>query len=191
MLYLDYSRKHGEWIPNEYGGRENLEAIDFLRQFNEAVYSEYPDIVTHRRGVDGVAGVSRPTYLGGLGFGCKWDMGWMHDTLQYMAARPDPPQVPPRRAHLPHRSTRAARTTCCRSRHDEVVHGKGSLLAKMPGDDWQKFANLRLLYGYSGPSPARSCCSWAASSATWSEWAHEGTLDWGLHDAPMHSGVRS
>jgi 1,4-alpha-glucan branching enzyme len=190
MLYLDYSRQHGEWIPNKYGGRENLEAIDFMRQFNEAVYSEYPDIVTHAEESTAWPGVSRPTYLGGLGFGGKWDMGWMHDTLQYM--RRDPIHRKWHHNEITFRSVyMGSENYVLPLSHDEVVHGKGSLLAKMPGDDWQKFANLRLLYAMEWFQPGKKLLFMGDELATRQEWAHEGTLDWGLHDAPMHAGVRT
>ncbi len=147
MLYLDYSRKEGEWIPNKYGGRENLDAISFVRRFNQDVYRHFPGTQTIAEESTDWAMVSRPTYVGGLGFGMKWDMGWMHDTLVYM--RKDPIH---RRFHhnqLTFRMLYAFTENFVLSlSHDEVVHGKGSLLDKMPGDDWQKFANLRLLYGY-------------------------------------------
>ena len=190
MLYLDYSRQHGEWIPNTYGGRENLEAIDFMRQLNEAVYGEYPDIVTHAEESTAWPGVSRPTYLGGLGFGGKWDMGWMHDTLQYM--RRDPIHRKWHHSEITFRSVyMGSENYVLPLSHDEVVHGKGSLLAKMPGDDWQKFANLRLLYAMEWFQPGKKLLFMGGELATWHEWAHEGTLDWGLHDAPMHAGVRT
>jgi 1,4-alpha-glucan branching enzyme len=189
MLYLDYSRQHGEWIPNRYGGRENLEAIDFLRQFNEAVYAEYPDIVTHAEESTAWPGVSRPTYLGGLGFGGKWDMGWMHDTLQYM--RRDPIHRKWHHSEITFRSVyMGSENYVLPLSHDEVVHGKGSLLAKMPGDEWQKFANLRLLYSMEWFQPGKKLLFMGGELATWNEWAHEGTLEWSLHDAPMHMGVR-
>ncbi len=143
MLYLDYSRKHGEWIPNVYGGNENLDAVDFIRRFNEAVYREYPDVQTYAEESTAWSQVSRPTSTGGLGFGLKWDMGWMHDTLKYLA------RAPVHRSH--HQGELTFRMVYAYSEnfvmplsHDEVVHGKGSLVEKMPGDDWQRFANLRL-----------------------------------------------
>ena len=189
MLYLDYSRQHGEWIPNQYGGRENLEAIDFMRQLNEAVYGEYPDIVTHAEESTAWPGVSRPTYLGGLGFGGKWDMGWMHDTLQYLQR--DPIHRKWHHSEITFRSVyMGSENYVLPLSHDEVVHGKGSLLAKMPGDDWQKFANLRLLYAMQWFQPGKKLLFMGGELATWNEWAHEGTLDWALHDAPMHAGVR-
>ncbi len=189
MLYLDYSRNEGEWIPNEFGGRENLEAIGFMRQLNEAVYAEFPDIVTHAEESTAWPGVSRPTYLGGLGFGGKWDMGWMHDTLQYLQREP---------IHRSwHHGEITFRSVYMSSEHyvmplshDEVVHGKGSLLSKMPGDDWQQFANLRLLYGMQWFQPGKKLLFMGCELATRSEWNHDATLDWGLHDVPMHEGVR-
>src|SRR3989304_8637377 len=147
MLSLDYSRKEGEWIPNRYGGRENLEAIAFLRRFNEDVYRGRPDIVTIAEESTAWPMVSRPTSLGGLGFGMKWDMGWMHDTLVYMGH--DPVHRKYHHDMLSFRMVYAFSENFILSlSHDEVVHGKGSLLAKMPGDAWRKFANLRVLYGY-------------------------------------------
>ncbi len=189
MLYLDYSRKEGEWIPNMYGGRENLHAIDFMRQFNEAVYAEFPDIVTHAEESTAWGGVSRPTYLGGLGFGGKWDMGWMHDTLQYMER--DPVHRKWHHGEVTFRSVyMGSENYVLPLSHDEVVHGKGSLLRKMPGDDWQRFANLRLLYAMQWFQPGKKLLFMGCELATWTEWNHESTLDWGLHDAPFHEGVR-
>ena len=189
MLYLDYSRNAGEWIPNIYGGRENLEAIAFLRQFNETVYGEHPDIVTHAEESTAYAGVSRPTYLGGLGFGGKWDMGWMHDTLQYMQR--DPIHRAWHHGEVTFRSVyMGSEHYVLPLSHDEVVHGKGSLLSKMPGDDWQQFANLRLLYAMQWFQPGKKLLFMGCELATRSEWNHDGTLDWGLHDIPMHQGVR-
>jgi 1,4-alpha-glucan branching enzyme len=189
MLYLDYSRQEGEWIPNQYGGRENLQAIDFMRQFNEAVYAEYPDVVTHAEESTAWGGVSRPTYLGGLGFGGKWDMGWMHDTLQYMER--DPVHRKWHHGEITFRSVyMGSENYVLPLSHDEVVHGKGSILAKMPGDDWQKFANLRLLYTMQWCQPGKKLLFMGCELATWHEWNHEATLDWNLHDAFMHEGVR-
>ena len=147
MLYLDYSRKEGEWIPNRYGGRENLEAIAFLRRFNQEVYGHYPGVQTVAEESTAWPMVSKPTYVGGLGFGYKWDMGWMHDTLEYMSL--DPVFRKYHQNELTFRQIYAfSENFILPLSHDEVVHGKGSLLAKMPGDDWRKFANLRLLLGY-------------------------------------------
>ncbi len=154
MLYLDYSRKAGEWIPNKYGGRENLDAIDFLRQLNEEAYKEHPDIQTYAEESTAWPMVSRPIYVGGLGFGMKWDMGWMHDTLAYMQHDPIHRQF-----HQNELTFRAIYSSTenfvLPLSHDEVVHGKGSLIAKMPGDAWQKFANLRLLFGYMYAQPGK------------------------------------
>jgi 1,4-alpha-glucan branching enzyme len=189
MLYLDYSRKAGEWIPNPFGGRENLDAIMFMRQLNEAVYAEFPDIVTHAEESTAWPGVSRPTYLGGLGFGGKWDMGWMHDTLQYLHREPIHRKW--HHGEITFRSVyMGSENYVLPLSHDEVVHGKRSLLAQMPGDDWQKFANLRLLYGLQWFQPGKKLLFMGCELATWHEWAHEGTLDWTLHDAFMHEGVR-
>ena len=189
MLYLDYSRDADGWIPNEYGGRENLEAIDFLRQLNTAVYAEYPDIVTHAEESTAWPGVSRPTYLGGLGFGGKWDMGWMHDTLQYIQR--DPIHRSWHHGEITFRSVyMGSENYVMPLSHDEVVHGKGSLLSKMPGDDWQQFANLRLLYAMEWFQPGKKLLFMGGELATRDEWDHEATLDWSLHDVPMHEGVR-
>jgi 1,4-alpha-glucan branching enzyme len=189
MLYLDYSRKAGEWIPNIHGGRENLEAIAFLRQLNEAVYGEFPDIVTHAEESTAWPSVSRPTYLGGLGFGGKWDMGWMHDTLQYLQR--DPIHRSWHHGEITFRSVyMGSEHYVLPLSHDEVVHGKGSLLSKMPGDDWQQFANLRLLYGMQWFQPGKKLLFMGCELATRAEWGHDATLDWGLHDVPMHDGVR-
>ena len=144
MLYLDYSRKAGEWIANVYGGSENLEAISLLRRLNDSIRGDHPGVLMIAEESTSWPMVSRPTRLGGLGFDMKWDMGWMNDTLEYMAQRPDPPQVPPRQADVP-RMYAYSENFMLPLSHDEVVHMKGSLLSKMPGDDWQKFANLRLL----------------------------------------------
>ena len=189
MLYLDYSRNEGEWIPNRFGGRENLDAIDFLRTFNEAVYGEYPDVVTHAEESTAWPSVSRPTYLGGLGFGGKWDMGWMHDTLQYMQR--DPIHRQWHHGDITFRSVyMGSENYVLPLSHDEVVHGKGSLLQKMPGDDWQQFANLRLLFAMQWFQPGKKLLFMGCELATRAEWNHDGTLDWALHDIPMHDGVR-
>ncbi len=189
MLYLDYSRAEGEWIPNKFGGRENLDAISFLRTFNEVVYEEFPDVATFAEDSTAWPMVSRPTYVGGLGFGFKWDMGWMHDTLQYFSHEPIH-----RRWHhgeITFRSVYASTEHYVLPlSHDEVVHGKGSLLAKMPGDRWQQFANLRLLFATQWAEPGKKLLFMGNELAEDREWNHESTLDWRLHDAPMHSGVR-
>jgi 1,4-alpha-glucan branching enzyme len=179
MLYLDYSRKAGEWIPNRYGGRENLDAIAFLRQFNETVYANYPDTQTIAEESTAWPGVSRPTYVGGLGFGMKWDMGWMHDTLHYFQRDPIHRQY--HHSNLTFRMLYAFNENFVLPlSHDEVVHGKGSLIGKMPGDDWQKFANLRLLYGYMWGQPAKKLLFMGAELAQWREWASNDELDWSL-----------
>ena len=161
----------GEWIPNRYGGRENLEAIDFLRQLNTGIYADHPDVQVIAEESTAFPGVSRPVDAGGLGFGLKWDMGWMHDTLAYMQR--DPIHRRHHHGELTFRGVYAfSENFMLPLSHDEVVHGKGSLLTKMPGDDWQRFANLRLLYGYQfAPARARSCSSWGAS---WRQWTRVG-----------------
>jgi len=188
MLYLDYSRKQGQWLPNKFGGNENLEAIDFLRRFNIEVYKEHPDVQTIAEESTSWPLVSRPTYLGGLGFGMKWDMGWMHDTLSYMSKDP----VHRRFEH--HQLTFRALYAFTENymlplSHDEAVHGKGSLLSKMPGDDWQKFANLRLLLAYMYAVPGKKLLFMGAEFGQWSEWNHEASLDWHLLKEPMHDGL--
>jgi len=189
MLYLDYSRNEGEWIPNEFGGRENLEAIVFLRQLNEAVYAEFPDVATMAEESTSWPMVSRPTYIGGLGFGNKWDMGWMHDTLAYL--QEDPINRKWHHGEITFRSVySASEHFVLPLSHDEVVHGKGSLLNKMPGDDWQQFANLRLLYAMQWAQPGKKLLFMGGELATRSEWNHDATLDWSLHDADQHAGVR-
>ena len=189
MLYLDYSRNEGEWIPNIYGGRENLEAIDFLRSLNRAIYEEFPDVHTFAEESTAWPMVSRPTEIGGLGFGYKWDMGWMHDSLQYFER--DPVHRGHHHGELTFRSVYAfAENATMPLSHDEVVHGKGSLLTKMPGDEWQRFANLRLLYGWQWAQPGKKLIFMGDELATPAEWNHESNLDWSLHDQPPHAGVR-
>ncbi|MCB1013894.1 MAG: 1,4-alpha-glucan branching protein GlgB [Acidimicrobiales bacterium] len=188
MLYLDYSRADGEWVPNRHGGRENLEAIDFLRQLNETVYRECPGIQTVAEESTAWPMVSRPTYLGGLGFGFKWDMGWMHDTLEYFGRDPIH-----RRWHQHDLTFRMVYAFTENFElplsHDEVVHGKGSLLGRMPGDDWQRFANLRLLLGEMVGQPGKKLLFMGTELAEPREWDHDGELDWGLADQPAHAGV--
>ena len=189
MLYLDYSRKEGEWLPNQYGGREDLEAIAFLRQFNTEVYKSFPDVQTAAEESTDWPMVSRPIYVGGLGFGLKWDMGWMHDTLKYMAVDP----VFRRYHHntLTFRMLYAFQENFLLPlSHDEVVYGKGSLLTKMPGDDWQKFANLRLLLGYMYGQPGKKLLFMGGEFGQWSEWYHEASLDWHLLDEPRHAALQ-
>jgi 1,4-alpha-glucan branching enzyme len=189
MLYLDYSRKAGEWIPNEFGGRENLEAIDLLRRFNQEVHINYPTALTVAEESTAWPQVSRPTYIGGLGFDFKWDMGWMHDTLEYVSHEPV------------HRSYHHNRLTfrmiyafhenyVLPLSHDEVVHGKGALLSKMPGDDWQKFANLRLLFGYMYGQPGKKLIFMGGEFGQRKEWSHDSSLDWHLLDYGPHRGVQ-
>ena len=189
MLYLDYARKDGEWVPNKYGGRENIDAIDFLRRLNAAVYEHFPDTQTIAEESTAWPMVSRPTYVGGLGFGLKWDMGWMHDTLQYMCKEPVH-----RRYHQDKLTFRMLyafhENFVLPLSHDEVVYGKGSLLGKMSGDDWQKFANLRALYGYMYAQPAKKLLFMGGEFGQWREWSHDGSLDWYLVDYPLHSGVQ-
>jgi 1,4-alpha-glucan branching enzyme len=189
MLYLDYGRKEGEWIPNKYGGRENLEATAFLRRFNEVVYQESPGVQTIAEESTSWPMVSRPTYLGGLGFGLKWDMGWMHDTLKYMTKNPIY-----RKYHHNNLTFRLIyaffENFILPLSHDEVVHGKGSLLGKMPGDDWQKFANLRLLFGYMYAQPGKKLLFMGGEFGQWREWAHDESLEWHLLDYPPHSGLK-
>ncbi len=189
MLYLDYSRKEGEWLPNEYGGRENLEAITFLRQLNERVYAEFPDIQTVAEESTAWPGVSRPTDVGGLGFGLKWDMGWMHDTLQYM--RQDPLFRSHHHDELTFRQVYAWHENFVLPlSHDEVVHGKGSLARKMPGDRWQQLANLRLLLGYQYAQSGKKLLFMGAEIGQPWEWDHDGSVDWGLLRYDEHAGVQ-
>jgi len=189
MLYLDYSRKPGQWVPNRFGGHENLEAVDFLRRFNTAVYERHPDVQTIAEESTSWPMVSRPTYVGGLGFGLKWDMGWMHDTLRYLSK--DPVH---RRFHhhdLTFRGLYAfTENFCLPLSHDEVVHGKGSLLGKMAGDDWQKFANLRALLAYMYTQPGKKLLFMGAEIAQREEWSHESSLDWHLLEYAPHQGVQ-
>jgi 1,4-alpha-glucan branching enzyme len=189
MLYLDYSRKEGEWIPNELGGNENLEAISFLKEFNEAVYTQFPDIHTIAEESTAWPGVSKPTSMGGLGFGMKWMMGWMHDTLEYF------------KLESIHRKFHQNQITfsihyaftenyCLPLSHDEVVYGKKSLLEKMPGDDWQKFANLRLLYTFMYTHPGIKLIFMGGEIGQRTEWNHEKSLDWHLLQYHSHKGLQ-
>jgi 1,4-alpha-glucan branching enzyme len=189
MLYLDYSRKPGEWVPNRYGGRENLDAINFLRRLNEQVYGEYPDVMTVAEESTAWPGVSRPGYLGGLGFGYKWDMGWMHDTLDYLSH--DPVHRKYHHDRLTFRMLYAfTENYMLPLSHDEVVHGKGALLAKMPGDDWQKFANLRLLYGWQYAQPGKKLLFMGGEIGQWQEWHHDSSVDWHLLQWEPHQGIQ-
>jgi len=190
MLYLDYSRKEGEWLPNEHGGRENLEAVDFLKQMNEVVYGREPGTFTAAEESTAWPGVSRPTYLGGLGFGFKWNMGWMHDTLSYF--QKDPVY---RRFHH-HTLTFSLMYAFSENfilplSHDEVVHGKKSLLDKMPGDRWQKFANLRSLYAYMWAHPGKKLLFMGGELGEWQEWNYDGSLHWNLLEYSEHQGIQS
>jgi 1,4-alpha-glucan branching enzyme len=189
MLYLDYSRKEGEWIPNPHGGRENLDAISFLRRFNEEVYKNFPDVQTIAEESTAWPMVSKPTYVGGLGFGMKWDMGWMHDTLEYISN--DPIYRKFHHNQLTFRFLYAFHENFILPlSHDEVVHGKGSLLGKMPGDEWQKFANLRLLFGYMYAQPAKKLLFMGGEIGQWAEWNHEGSLEWHLLKYERHAGLQ-
>jgi 1,4-alpha-glucan branching enzyme len=189
MLYLDYSRKPGEWTPNVFGGRENLDAIHFLKKLNETVYQEYPGILTVAEESTAWPMVSRPTHVGGLGFGYKWDMGWMHDTLHYLAD--DPIHRKFHHNALTFRAVYAySENYCMPLSHDEVVHGKGSLINKMPGDDWQKFANLRLLHGYMYAQPGKKLLFMGGEFGQWQEWSHDRSLDWHLLDDPRHAAMQ-
>jgi 1,4-alpha-glucan branching enzyme len=190
MLYLDYSRKDGEWLPNQYGGKENIEAIDLLRRFNNEVYATRPDVQTIAEESTAWPMVSRPTYVGGLGFGMKWDMGWMHDTLEYMKKEPIHRRYS--HDHLTFRMLYAfSENFVLPLSHDEVVHGKGSLLGKMPGDEWQRFANLRLLYGYMYAQPGKKLLFMGGELGQVPEWNHESGLEWWVLQFPLHSGVQA
>ena len=189
MLYLDYSRQPGAWIPNVHGGRENLEAIYFLKRFNEVSYERFPGVMTIAEESTAWPGVSRPTFLGGLGFGFKWNMGWMHDFLVYMSREPV------------HRKYHQGDITFSLLyafqehfilvlSHDEVVHGKGALLNKMPGDPWQKFANLRMFYAWMYSYPGKKLLFMGGEFGQWQEWNHDCSLDWHLLQFPGHAGLR-
>jgi 1,4-alpha-glucan branching enzyme len=189
MLYLDYSRRAGEWIPNRYGGNENLEAIELLKKFNELLYSRFPGAMTVAEESTSWPGVSRPSYLGGLGFGYKWNMGWMHDTLEYM--KRDPIH---RRYH--HNQITFSLSYAFSENfvlplsHDEVVHGKHSLLGRMPGDDWQKFANLRAYYGFMWTHPGKKLMFMGGEFGQGREWNHDTGLEWHLLKNHWHAGVQ-
>ncbi|OAV44921.1 1,4-alpha-glucan branching protein GlgB [Lewinella sp. 4G2] len=189
MLYLDYSRNEGEWIPNRYGGNENLEAISFLREFNEAVYREYPDTMTIAEESTAFSGVSRPTYVGGLGFGMKWMMGWMHDTLSYF--KNDPIHRSYHHNELTFSLVYAfSENFMLPLSHDEVVHGKGPIIDRMPGDDWQRFANLRTLYGYMFTHPGSKLLFMGNEFGQTTEWSIETGLDWSLEEFAPHKGMK-
>jgi 1,4-alpha-glucan branching enzyme len=189
MLYLDYARRPGEWIPNRHGGHENLEAVEFLRAFNEAVYRDHADAQTIAEESTAWPMVSRPIYLGGLGFGLKWNMGWMHDTLAYFQ------QDPIHRKYHHDRLTFSLWYAFTENfvlplSHDEVVHGKGALLGKMPGDEWQQFSNLRLLYGYMWAHPGKKLLFMGGELGQRREWQHEESLEWQVLQYPLHAGVQ-
>jgi 1,4-alpha-glucan branching enzyme len=189
MLYLDYSRREGEWVPNQFGGREDLDAVAFLKELNEVVYGREPGSVTVAEESTAWSGVSRPTYLGGLGFGFKWNMGWMHDTLAYFQ------QDPIYRRYHHHELTFSLMYAFSENfvlplSHDEVVHGKGSLYGKMPGDRWQKLANLRALYAYMWAHPGKKLLFMGGELAQEQEWSHERSLDWHLLEQPEHAGIQ-
>ena len=189
MLYLDYARRDGEWIPNRYGGRENIEAIEFLKQLNGAIYEIHPNVQTIAEESTAWPMVSRPVYAGGLGFGLKWDMGWMHDTLEYFST--DPIYRKYHQDKLTFRMIYAFHENFIMPlSHDEVVYGKGSLLGKMPGDDWQRFANLRALVGYMYAQPGKKLLFMGAEIGQWREWQHDQSLDWHLLEKPEHAGIQ-
>jgi len=189
MLYLDYSRKEGEWIPNRYGGRENLEAIEFIKTFNSKVYERFPGVITIAEESTAWPGVTRPVHLGGLGFMFKWNMGWMHDMLTFMSKEPVH-----RRYHMDNLTFALLyafhENFILPLSHDEVVHGKASLLSKMPGDDWQKFANLRLLLGYMYAEPGKKILFMGGELGQWWEWNHDQSLQWDLLQYDSHQGLQ-
>ena len=189
MLYLDYGRRAGEWIPNRYGSHENLDAVEFLKQLNLAVYRDHPATQTIAEESTAWPMVSRPTYLGGLGFGLKWNMGWMHDTLKYFQ------QDPLHRKYHHSRLTFSiwyafSENFVLPLSHDEVVHGKGSLIGKMPGDEWQQFASLRLLFGYMWTHPGKKLLFMGGEFGQRREWQHEESLEWHVLQYPLHAGVQ-
>jgi 1,4-alpha-glucan branching enzyme len=189
MLYLDYARKEGEWVPNQFGGRENLAAVDFLKQLNLAVYRDYGGTQTIAEESTAWPMVSRPTYLGGLGFGEKWNMGWMHDTLKYF-------QTEPLFRKYQHGTLTFSiwyaftENFVLPISHDEVVHGKGSLIGKMSGDEWQRFANLRLLLGYMWTHPGKKLLFMGCEFGQVREWTHDSSLEWHVLQYPQHAGVQ-
>jgi 1,4-alpha-glucan branching enzyme len=189
MLYLDYARNEGEWVKNRYGGRENIEAVEFLRLFNQAVYRDHPGAQTIAEESTAWPMVSRPVYLGGLGFGLKWNMGWMHDTLKYLS------QDPIHRKYHHDQLTFSIWYAFYENfvlplSHDEVVHGKGALIGKMPGDNWQQFANMRLLYGYMWAHPGKKLLFMGGEFGQRREWAHEESLEWHVLEYAEHEGLR-
>jgi 1,4-alpha-glucan branching enzyme len=189
MLYLDYARSEGQWLPNRFGGRENLEAVSWLRMLNEQVYQNFPDVATIAEESTAWPMVSRPLYVGGLGFGYKWDMGWMHDTLQYM--QQDPVFRKYHHDQVTFRMVYAfSENFVLPLSHDEVVYGKGSLLGKMPGGPWQKFANLRLLLGYMYAQPGKKLLFMGGEFGQSNEWNHDAFLNWELLQHAPHRGLR-
>jgi 1,4-alpha-glucan branching enzyme len=189
MLYLDFSRKPGEWMPNERGGRENLQAVRFLRRMNDEIHARFPEVLVFAEESGSWPGVSRSAVQGGLGFDQKWDLGWMHDTLDYLK------RDPVHRKHYQDRLTFRMMYAWTENfllplSHDEVVHGKGSLVGKMPGDLWQRFANLRLLLGALFTQPGKKLLFMGGEFGQWAEWSHESSLDWHLLDQPTHQGVQ-
>lgn len=189
MIYLDYSRKDGEWIPNEYGGNENIEAINLLKELNESIYIKHPGVQTIAEESTAWPMVSKPTDVGGLGFGMKWNMGWMHDTLEYFSK--DPIHRKYHHGTLTFSMIYAFDENFVLSlSHDEVVYGKGSLINKMPGDEWQKAANLRALYGYMFGHPGKKLLFMGGEIGQWEEWNHEQSLDWHILENPLNSGIK-
>jgi 1,4-alpha-glucan branching enzyme len=189
MLYRDYSRRPGEWLPNAFGGRENLEAIEFLRQLNVGIYEDHPDVQVIAEESTAFSGISRPVHLGGIGFGMKWDMGWMHDTLDYLAR--DPLYRRHHHGELTFRSVYAfSENFMLPLSHDEVVYGKGSLLTKMPGDEWQRFANLRLLFGYQFAQPGKKLIFMGGEFAQAREWEHDSSLEWSSLENANNAGIQ-
>jgi len=189
MLYLDYSRKAGQWVPNVYGGRENLDAIHLLREFNEQAHAQYPGVLTVAEESTAWPGVSRPTSSGGFGFSLKWNMGWMNDTLRYM--RNDPIHRKYHHDELTFSLIYAfTENFTLPLSHDEVVHGKGALVAQMAGDLWQKFANLRLLYTYMWTHPGKKLLFMGSEFAQWHEWNYDGEIQWDLLKWENHSGIQ-
>ncbi len=189
MLYLDYARGSGEWVPNRHGGRENLEAVEFLRSLNQELYRSHPEAHTIAEESTAWPQVSRPTYLGGLGFGLKWNMGWMHDTLKYFQT--DPVLRKYQHSALTFSLWYAfSENFVLPLSHDEVVHGKGSICGKMPGDEWQQFANLRLLYGYMWAHPGKKLLFMGSEFGQRREWQHEESLEWHVLQYPLHAGAQ-
>ena len=189
MLYLDYAKKPGDWIPNRYGGKENIDAINFIRTLNERVYADYPSAMIIAEESTAWPMVSKPTWLGGLGFGLKWNMGWMHDTLEYMSK--DPVYRSYHHNQLLFSLMYAfSENFVLPFSHDEVVYGKGSMIRKMPGDDWRRFANLRLLYGYMFGHPGKKLLFMGDEFGQWNEWNHDSSLDWHLVSNPAHKGLQ-